>query len=185
MATMPAHAVVGLVVADAVGGPRATRRLAWAGAACAALPDLDVLLMRHAGVAYGEPWGHRGLTHSLLFAAALGATVAFLGFRRTPPGVRRAALALGLAAATQGLLDAMTTGGLGVAFFAPFDATRYFLPWRPIPVAPLSARAMLDARGLAILGWEAVFLVLPTLAVWIAIRAARRRAGSELSPPSS
>jgi hypothetical protein len=26
----------------------------------------------------------------------------------------------------------MTNGGLGVAFFSPFDNGRYFLPWRPI-----------------------------------------------------
>nr|HRC76832.1 rhodanese-like domain-containing protein [Kouleothrix sp.] len=32
-----------------------------------------------------------------------------------------------------GVLDAMTDGGLGVAFFAPFSATRYFFPFRPIP----------------------------------------------------
>ena len=27
-------------------------------------------------------------------------------------------------------------GGLGVAFFSPFSNARYFLPWRPIRVAP-------------------------------------------------
>ena len=29
----------------------------------------------------------------------------------------------------------------GCAFFWPFDLTRYFLPWRPIPVAPPPAFA--------------------------------------------
>ena len=37
--------------------------------------------------------------------------------------------------ASHGLFDAMTNGGLGVAFFAPLDNARYFLPWRPIPVS--------------------------------------------------
>ncbi|MBK8609138.1 MAG: hypothetical protein IPL84_04125 [Chitinophagaceae bacterium] len=32
-----------------------------------------------------------------------------------------------LAAASHAILDAMTTGGLGVAF-SPFDNTRYFFP---------------------------------------------------------
>jgi hypothetical protein len=36
-----------------------------------------------------------------------------------------------LATASHGVLDATTNGGLGVAFFSPFDNRRYFLPWRP------------------------------------------------------
>ena len=31
----------------------------------------------------------------------------------------------------------MTDGGLGCALLWPFDLTRYFAPWRPIPVAPI------------------------------------------------
>ena len=31
----------------------------------------------------------------------------------------------------------MTDGGLGVAFFAPCDEMRYFLPWRPVMVSPI------------------------------------------------
>ena len=39
--------------------------------------------------------------------------------------------------ASHGVLDALTDGGPGVAFLAPFDDTRYFFPWRPIRVSPL------------------------------------------------
>jgi len=39
--------------------------------------------------------------------------------------------------ASHALLDTMTDGGLGCALFWPFDLTRYFAPWRPIPVAPI------------------------------------------------
>jgi hypothetical protein len=35
------------------------------------------------------------------------------------------------------LLDTMTDGGLGCALLWPFDLTRYFAPWRPIPVSPI------------------------------------------------
>ena len=38
--------------------------------------------------------------------------------------------------ASHGVLDALTDGGSGVAFLAPFDDTRYFFPWRPIRVSP-------------------------------------------------
>jgi hypothetical protein len=39
--------------------------------------------------------------------------------------------------ASHGLLDTLTDGGLGCALFWPFDTSRYFAPWRPIPVSPL------------------------------------------------
>jgi hypothetical protein len=35
--------------------------------------------------------------------------------------------------ASHGMLDAMTDGGLGVAFFAPFDNARYFFPMETDP----------------------------------------------------
>jgi len=37
--------------------------------------------------------------------------------------------------ASRGALDAMTDGGLGIAFFAPFDNRRYFFPFRSIKVS--------------------------------------------------
>jgi inner membrane protein len=48
----------------------------------------------------------------------------------------------------------MTDGGLGIAFFAPFSNARYFFPWRPIPVAPLSLGTLLSGRGLRVIRWE-------------------------------
>jgi hypothetical protein len=41
----------------------------------------------------------------------------------------------------------MTDGGLGAAFFAPFDNKRYFLPWRPIQVSPISVHRFFTPRG--------------------------------------
>ena len=175
MATVPTHAFTGLVVTELVAGPKTTWGLRLAGAACAALPDADVLLMRFAGVAYEDPWGHRGITHGLPFAVGLGVVVAVLFFRRHPVGWARAALALSLATATQGLLDAMTTGGLGVAFFAPFSYERFFLPWDPIPVAPLSVRGIFTPYGFRILAWEATFLWAPLALLWLGTRTLRRR----------
>jgi inner membrane protein len=42
------------------------------------------------------------------------------------------ALCIAVATASHGILDAFTNGGLGVAFFAPFDKTRYFFPVTPM-----------------------------------------------------
>ncbi len=64
-------------------------------------------------------------------------------------------------AASHGMLDALTNGGLGVAFFSPFEPRRYFFPWRPIAVSPLSVSRFLAGRGLRILAGELKWVVLP------------------------
>jgi inner membrane protein len=113
------------------------------------LPDLDAGML--AFVDYGHPLGHRGALHSLPVAAALGALLglAARGQRRPRPG--RLALLAALVLASHGLLDAMTHGGgLGVALLWPFDATRYWAPWRPIPIAPIGA-GMWSRRGAHVL----------------------------------
>jgi inner membrane protein len=124
-----------------------------------ALPDVDALY-RH-WVVHRELFGHRGLTHSLLFAALVGLILAFLFVKlRWHNGQKVWALALifALATASHGFFDAMTTGGSGVGFFAPFENRRYFFPLRPIPVAPFSAADLFSARGLNLLKWEFTLL---------------------------
>jgi inner membrane protein len=52
------------------------------------------------------------------------------------------------------LLDGMTNGGLGIAFFSPFSHRRRFLPWRVIEVSPLRPSALFSRRGLQVLRSE-------------------------------
>ena len=99
------------------------------------LPDVDVVGFS-LGVEYGDPWGHRGATHSLAFSVAIGLAVGVAARWFKRPGLRTALIA-GVVLASHGLLDTMTDGGLGCALFWPFDLTRYFAPWRPLPVAPI------------------------------------------------
>jgi inner membrane protein len=66
-----------------------------------------------------------------------------------------------LAAGSHGLLDAMTNGGLGVAFFSPFENGRYFLPFRPIRVSPIGVTRFFTSRGVAILQSEIVWIWIP------------------------
>ena len=74
----------------------------------------------------------------------------------------------------------MTDGGIGVAFWAPFDAGRYDLPWRPIVVSPLGVRRFFSAWGLAVLASEARWVWLPAaLFAALAWRATRPRAASK------
>jgi inner membrane protein len=150
-----------------------------AGAVCSVLPDVDVIGF-HFGVPYGDFWGHRGFTHSLFFAAALAGAVTITAFRRRASGIGRFAVFayLFLATASHGVLDAMTNGGLGVAFFSPFDNRRYFLPWRPIRVSPVGVTRFLSARGYVILQSELLWIWLPAIvfaALALTLRRARQR----------
>jgi inner membrane protein len=139
------------------------------------LPDADVIGFSF-GVRYGDPWGHRGATHSLIVAVAVGLAVG-LAARRFGRPVRRTALFAIAVLASHGLLDTLTDGGLGCALFWPFDLTRYFAPWRPIPVAPIGL-AFFSPYGLIVSATE---LVLFAPLVFYALRPAtlggRRIAG--------
>lgn len=162
MATL-GHVAVGVVAARWRASRPGAPSLAFSMlglSALSVLPDADFVAFM-VGIPYPHPFGHRGMTHSLLFAALVGVLVAIgLRLRRRP--VLLDALLAAFVVASHGVLDAMTTGGLGVEFFWPVDTHRYFLPWRFIPVAPLGAH-MLSARGLSVLLTEAV-LFLPAWA---------------------
>jgi inner membrane protein len=171
MPTVFTHAVVGVALAT-LGRP-ASARLGLAAAVCAAAPDLDVIPI-WLGVPWGHLLGHRGITHSLAFAAALAGVVAVAAFRA--PGPRLGAwLVLFAATASHGVLDAMTDGGIGIAFFAPFDDGRYFLPWRPIPVSPIGVGRFFSARGAAVLRAEVLLVWLPAFLVALVAVWRRRR----------
>ena len=157
------HAVAALSTGTCFYRPGMPKRVWIAGALCSVLPDIDVIGF-HFGIHYGDFWGHRGFTHSLLFAAILAALVAILGFSRTSPGPGLLLIwsYLFLATASHGFLDAMTDGGLGVAFFSPFDNQRYFLPWRPILVSPIGIGRFFSGRGLQVLKSELLWIWLPS-----------------------
>ena len=170
------HAIVGSTLV-ACGLPRPRARLVALGAVVAAVPDLDVL-----GIAVGwgldHPLGHRGLSHSLIAAAGL-ATLCLLVVRVRPPERRwHIWLVLALAAASHGVLDALTNGGRGVAFLAPFVDTRWHFPVRPIEVSPIGVRDFfLTGRGLEVIGNELLWLWLPSLALLAIVWGLRRVSG--------
>ncbi|HZS05786.1 MAG TPA: metal-dependent hydrolase [Blastocatellia bacterium] len=134
-------------------------------ALCAALPDMDVIGFAF-GIRYGDVLGHRGLSHSMLVALLLSWVVVAVCFKGQMPGIRRATLIFYFFVVTisHACLDALTNGGLGVAFFAPFDNTRYFFPWTPIQVSPIGA-SFFTARGVAVLVNELGWVWIPSLAI--------------------
>jgi inner membrane protein len=165
MASLLSHAVAASAITAAFYRPAVQKRVWIAGIACSVLPDIDVIGFRF-GIHYGDFWGHRGFTHSLVFAAFLAAVLA-LGIVRNLSDLSGVSLFLYLflATASHGLLDAMTNGGLGVAFFSPFDNHRYFLPWRPIRVSPIGVSRFFSATGLAVLKSELAWIWLPSILV--------------------
>lgn len=118
MASALSHALAALSIGTCFYRPRVSK-LAWvAGASCSVLPDIDVIGFRF-GIPYGDFWGHRGFTHSLLFAALLSCAAVAIMCRKKVLGIGRFPLLvyLFLATASHGLLDAMTNGGLGGGVF--------------------------------------------------------------------
>jgi inner membrane protein len=177
MPSVFSHAIAAVAVGGvAVGGP--SRLTIWGlGALCSVVPDLDVISF-YVGLSYGHVLGHRGLSHSLLFAAGLASVVAVL-LRRTRTAIPLAQLwaFFFLATASHGLLDAMTNGGLGVAFFAPFSDARYSLPWRPIVVSPISIRDFFGPRGLPVMWSELGWIWVPSAVVFLVGLVLRQRSG--------
>ena len=109
-------------------------------------PDLDVVAFRM-GISYANEFGHRGASHSLAFAALLGALACLFAHRLRSTGLTTF-LFVFAAAASHGLLDMATRGGLGIALFWPLSDQRYFYAFRPIVVSPLSLQRALDSSRL-------------------------------------
>jgi inner membrane protein len=167
------HAVVGVTLGTLTSFP-IRRRAFWAlSAVLPVLPDLDVLGLA-VGIAFRSMWGHRGISHSLVAAAVVGLLAAVLLRRRLDGGLAPLALYFAGITASHGVLDALTSGGPGVAFFAPFDSTRYFFPWRPIPVSPLASH-FFSEWGWRVFSSELALIWLPAGLVALLARVTRRR----------
>ncbi len=163
MPTIFSHPAVALL------RPRDTpTRVTVAAVIAAILPDVDSLGFRY-GIPYGSPYGHRGFTHSIVFALASAALLTLITRRD-----RRTFAFLFFCAVSHPLLDALTNGGRGVALLWPFNNHRFFAPWRPIKVSPI---ARLDP---AVLWSEVKWVWLPAIVARILLRSrSRAREGAE------
>lgn len=144
-----------------------------AGAALTMAPDLDVIGFRF-GIPYEHMLGHRGISHSLAFALTASALAAGVAARvwRLHFGLLWAYFFLCLA--SHGLLDMLTSGGLGIALFAPFSGERYFFDMRPIRVSAIGVSDFLNGRWRTVLGSELQWIWLPSLTLAATGLVARR-----------
>ncbi len=171
MPTIITHTAVPLAIGLGLGRNVIPRRLLLAGVAASMVPDFDVIGLK-LGIAYAEDMGHRGITHSLLFALALALLAAAFASRlRARPLI--AGLFVFVSCASHGLLDMCTNGGLGIAYFWPFSHERYFMPWHIVEVSPLALDKVFGARGLVVLYSELEWIWLPCISLALALAAVR------------
>lgn len=161
MPSFISHAAVGLALGQTGRANWRKKRSFWLLCTiCAMLPDIDTIGFNF-GIHYSDLWGHRGLTHSFLSAFVIAFCLGFIWCKQAGRDKCLLIFLLFLITASHGLFDAFTNGGLGVAFFSPFDPHRYFFPWRPISVSPIGFRQFFTPRGLHVLRNEAIWIILP------------------------
>jgi inner membrane protein len=176
MPSIISHPAVPLALAPLLPSELRSASVIFLGVICSVLPDLDVVGFRF-GVPYGHALGHRGLSHSVAFAVCLSASAAWLLPIEAQTAKAPRLMLFGflfLATLSHGMLDALTSGGLGVAFFAPFDNSRFFFPRRPIRVSPISVSQFFSAAGVQVLRSELQWVWLPAALVAALVSLLRR-----------
>lgn len=141
----------------------------------AIVPDLDVIAFS-LGIPYAHPLGHRGFTHSLLFAGVLSALVCLAFFYESSRFSKKWWWLFGitfLAAVSHGLLDTATDAGLGIGLLIPFSEKRFFFEFRPIRTATVNPLTFFQGRSLAILWSEVVWVWLPLLSLSVVYQIGR------------
>lgn len=160
MASAFGHGILAYTIKK-IGAPQAAVKVTLLAMFCAIIPDADVIAFRF-GIPYEHMFGHRGFTHSIFFSVLFGLLIAIIFHRKNQ-------LKFGfiyiLATLSHAILDAMTTGGRGVAFLAPFSEERFFLPWRFIKVSPMSIRRFISEWGLEVLWSEFIYIWIPCFVV--------------------
>ena len=160
MATVFTHPVVALALVSPLRAHPHWKLILLAGVLLTIFPDIDVISFR-LGIPYENVWGHRGMTHSIFFAALTGLITVFLFTRQCNKQFVLLWAYFFVCMASHGVFDAMTNGGKGVAFFAPFSDARYFMPIRPLEVSTLDLKRFMSAHGINVLKSELIWIWLP------------------------
>jgi inner membrane protein len=157
---------------------------------CAILPDIDVL-MQYTGLPYGHMLGHRGFFHSIMFVLILAFIIVITGFheiKRLSKEWWSFVVYFFLIGLSHTILDAMTSEGIGVGLFMPFDSARYFLPVRPIRMSPFSILRFLKTDSMRILVSELILIWIPSvmslIIIWF-VKKCKNFKGTVINDPHS
>lgn len=173
MPTIITHPVIPLSIAFLAGRKIVSGRLLSAAVIASVLPDADVVGLIF-GIPYEHVLGHRGFSHSITFALIIGLLGKFFA-RNLSAAPTVAFFFIFISTLSHGLLDALTNGGLGVAFFSPFNNDRFFFSWRPIRVSPMSLEPFLARRGWRVFASEFLWVWLPALSLNVLGMTLRKR----------
>jgi inner membrane protein len=165
--TIFTHALLPLIGAAALNG-RIPGRLVAAGMVAAVLPDADVAA-RIFGIPHTHDFGHRGATHTILFALIVGLTGAAAA-QRLRSGPWLAFLFLSLSTLSHAFTDMVTNGGKGLMLLWPLSGERFASLWRPVEVSRVGLQAFDEGRIWTVLLSEWLWLVLPAAAFALLLR---------------
>ncbi len=163
MASAFAHAFSAFAIGKVFPKALISKTVITLGILSAVMPDADVIAFRF-GIPYEHMFGHRGITHSFFFAAIWALLLIGIFHAKDITKDKKVVfLYYFIATASHGILDGLTTGGRGVAFFAPLLDQRYFLPWKIIKVSPLSIERFFSEWGMQVIMSEAFWVGIPSL----------------------
>ena len=170
MASIFGHGLVAYTTAKVIDS-KTTKLLLFLAITSSILPDLDVLAFKF-GIDYMHPFGHRGFTHSIVFALIWSVLLSFFFGKKRKLVVM---LVLFLSTVSHGILDAMTTGGKGVGFLIPFENSRYFFSNRVIQVSPIGVEEFFSEWGICVILSELKYVAIPCGIVLITVYLIKKR----------
>jgi inner membrane protein len=174
--TILTHSVVAGTAAYSFSAAKESLKFWILSITCSSLQDLDVMGYRWLYIPYDDFLGHRGFFHSPFFAAILGLLIACTFYRKEGLFSKqwwKYFLYFFALTASHGILDAFTNGGLGIALLSPFTNSRYFFPWTPLEVSPLSIKGFLSQRGLVVIISELIWIWLPCFLIVVFLKIKR------------
>ena len=170
MASVFGHGLVAYTVAK-VSDSKSSKLLVFLAIISSILPDIDVIGFSF-GIDYLHPLGHRGFTHSIVFALLWSVLLTFF-FGKSRQLVF--AIVLFLSTVSHGLLDAMTSGGEGVGFLIPFDNSRYFFSFRGIKVSPIGIEKFFSEWGIKVILSEIQYIAIPCFIILVTLFFIKKR----------
>jgi len=170
MPTPLAHAFLVWPLVEAASRGRAKPSFVIFAALSAVLPDIDLLAYVF-NVNESEFFGHRGFTHSVVFAFLAAAAIAFF-YARKKSGWLKAFLVFLAASLSHSFFDALSDTAVGVAFFLPFFEVRLLFSWRPIAgsLKTLHDAGLFEIITAPLVLFETFRLILPAAAIALSFR---------------
>ena len=178
MPTIITHSVLALSSSYGFSSGKESLKFWILSIACSTLPDADVIGYRWLYIPPYHFLGHRGFFHSPFFAALLSILIIFIFYRKEVIFSNRwwkYVLYFFILTASHGLLDTLTNGGHGIALLSPFTNSRYFFPWTPLEVSPLSIKGFLSQLGLVVFMSEMIWIWVPCFLIIVFLKIKRRQ----------